>query len=198
MKIFRLLVLSIVILFLVITGISLLIPSHVRISRAANIRASADEIWLQVDDMRNWKEWNPFFSQVPASEIQQTDANGDKPAATKIDGTLIQLKEKKPDERIYVMNTKGRKTVINGWKFINNSVGDSSTLQWYIDFNLRWYPWEKFASLLFERSYGVRIEEGLRNIKKTVEKGRTSLYQNSSGRLFVDLSHFYQIQKIIL
>jgi len=197
-KIFRLLVLSIVILFLVITGISLLIPSHVRISRAANIRASADEIWFQVDDMRNWKEWNPFFSKVPASEIHYTDAKGDKPASTKIDGTLIQLKEKRPDERIYVMNTKGRKTVINGWKFINNSVGDSSTLQWYIDFNLRWYPWEKFASLLFERSYGVRIEEGLRNIKKTVEKGRTSLYQNSSGRLFVDLSHFYQIQKIIL
>jgi len=181
-KIFRLLVLSVVILFLIVTAISLLIPSHVRISKAANIRASAEEVWLQVDDLYSWKEWNPFFSQVPPLDIQYTDPKEGKPASMQIGGTLIQLKEKKPDERIYVMDTKGKKSVINGWKFISNSVGDSSTLQWYIDFNLRWYPWEKFASLLFEKSYGARIEEGLRNIKKTVEKGRTSFYQNSSGR----------------
>jgi hypothetical protein len=197
-RIFRLLLLSVIILFLIVTAISLLLPSHVRISRAANIHANADDIWLLVDDLHSWKEWNPFFSQVPASEIQFIDAKDDKPAAMKLEGTLIQLKEKKPDERIYVMDTKGKKSVINGWKFISNSVGDSSTLQWYIDFNLRWYPWEKFASLLFEKSYGARIEEGLRNIKKTVEKSRTSFYQNSSGRLFVDLSHFYKIQIIIL
>ena len=198
MKIVRLLVLSVIILFLIMTAISLLIPSHIRISRAANIHASAHEVWLQVDDLHSWIEWNPFISQVPVSEIQFIDAKDDQPAAMKIDGTLIQLKEKKPDERVYVMDTKGKKSVINGWKFISNSVGDSSTLQWYIDFNLRWYPWEKFASLLFEKSYGARIEEGLRNIKKTVEKNRTSFYQNSSGRLFVDLSHFYKIQIMIL
>jgi len=151
-----------------------LIPSHVRISRAANIRAGANEVWLQVDDMSSWKEWNPFFSDVPPSNIQFNDAKENNAASMKIGGTLIHLKEKKPDERIYVMDTKGKKTVINGWKFINNSVGDSSTLQWYIDFKLRWYPWEKFASLLFERSYGARLEEGLRNIKKNLERNRTS------------------------
>ncbi len=176
MKIIRLLVLSVIVIFLIITGISLLIPSHVRISRATNIRARANEVWLQVDDMNSWREWNPFFSNVLPSQIQYNDAKENQPASMKIDGTLIKLKEKKPDERIFVMDTKGKKTVINGWKFINNAVGDSSTLQWYIDFNLRWYPWEKFASLLFERSYGARLEEGLRNIKKTLEKDRTSFY----------------------
>ena len=87
----------------------------------------------------------------------------------KIKETLIQLKETKADERIFVMLTKGKKPVINGWKFIKNSGSDSATLQWYIDFNLRWYPWEKFASLLFEKSYGVQMELGLSNIKKIVE-----------------------------
>jgi len=175
-KIFRLLVLSFIILFLVITVISLLIPSHVRISRAANMQASADDVWVQVDNMHSWKEWNPFFSQVPPSEIEFTDSREGRPAVMKIRGTVIQLKEKKPDERIYVMEAKGKTTVINGWKFMSNSVSDSSTLQWYIDINLRWYPWEKFASLLFEKSYGARIEEGLSNIKKTVEKSRISFY----------------------
>jgi hypothetical protein len=43
-----------------------------------------------------------------------------------------------------------------------------------MDFHLRWYPWEKFASLLFEQSYGPKMEQGLGNIKKMVEADRTS------------------------
>ena len=65
---------------------------------------------------------------------------------------------------------------MNGWKFISHAGSDSATLQWYIDFNLRWYPWEKFASLLFEKSYGAQMEQGLSNLKKIVEKRRTSFY----------------------
>ena len=177
MKVFRLLILSCIILFLIVTAISLLIPSHVRISRATNIRATADDVWLLVDDLYHWKEWNPFIGQVPPGEIEYTDTSRGKPAAMKIAATLIQLKEKKSDERIFLMDISGKKPVINGWKFIGNSPGDFSTLQWYIDFNLRWYPWEKFASLLFEKTYGARMEEGLQNIKKTVEKDRTSFYK---------------------
>ncbi len=177
MKIVRLLVLSVVILFLIITAISLLIPSHVRISRATNIHAGSDLVWSKIDDMQRWKQWNPFFMEVPPSEIKYSDVKDGEPSTMKVDKNVIYLKEKKQDERIFVMETKGNKKVMNGFKIISNSVSDSSTLQWYIDFNLRWYPWEKFASLLFEKSYGARIEEGLRNLKKTLEENRASLYQ---------------------
>jgi hypothetical protein len=43
-----------------------------------------------------------------------------------------------------------------------------------MDFRLRWYPWEKFSSLLFEKSYGLTMEKGLNNIKKLSEADRTS------------------------
>jgi ribosome-associated toxin RatA of RatAB toxin-antitoxin module len=160
----------------VVTAISLLIPSHVRISRAADIQATAAEVWQQVDDLQSWKEWNPFFNQLSIGEIEYPDTSHGAPPAMKIKETLIQLKEIKADERIFVMLTKGKKPVINGWKFIKNSGSDSATLQWYIEFNLRWYPWEKFASLLFEKSYGIQMELGLSNIKKIVEKDRASFY----------------------
>lgn len=176
MKIFRLFILSILILFLVVTAISLLIPSHVRISRAANIRATAAEVWQQVDDMRSWSQWNPFFAQVAPGEIGYGDTSGGKLPAMKIGATLIEMKERKSDERVFVMQVEGKKQVLNGWRFINQAGSDSATLQCYIDFNLRWYPWEKFASLLFEKSYGVQMEQGLNNIKKNVEKRRTSFY----------------------
>jgi hypothetical protein len=38
-----------------------------------------------------------------------------------------------------------------------------------MDFHLRWYPWEKFASLLLEKSYGPRMEQGLATLKRLVE-----------------------------
>ena len=103
MRIFGLLILSVLFLFLVVTAISLLIPSHVRISRATNIHATAAEVWQQVDDMRQWREWNPFFTQLSPDEINYTDTSRGKPPAMKISETLIQLKEMKVDERIFVM-----------------------------------------------------------------------------------------------
>ncbi|RYY90244.1 MAG: hypothetical protein EOO15_03290 [Chitinophagaceae bacterium] len=47
---------------------------------------------------------------------------------------------------------------------------DSLTLQWYIDFKLKWYPWEKFSSLFFENSYGNMMQTGLERMKVEAHK----------------------------
>lgn len=187
MHFFRLFIISIILLFLLITGISLLIPFHVRISRAINVHAPATEVWQQVDDMRTWKEWNPFFISVAADKIVYSDTIAGKPAAIEVSGTSIKWKEIKADEHIAVMEKSGHRPVLTGWKCISHAGADSTTVQWYMDFQLRWYPWEKFSSLLFEKSYGPKMEQGLNNIKKLVEADRTSFNRFSSGRLFVAL-----------
>lgn len=174
MRLFKLLIISITILFLLVTGISLLIPFHVRISRATNVSATPTEVWLHVDDMYTWKNWNPFLSSVSPDKISYSDTANGKPRAMKVSGTSIQWKEINPDERIAIMQKPGYRRILNGWKCISHTGTDSTTIQWYMDFHLRWYPWEKFASLLFEQSYGPKMEQGLGNIKKMVEADRTS------------------------
>lgn len=174
MRLFKLLIISIAILFLLVTGISLLIPFHVRISRATNVLGTPTEVWQQVDDMRTWKSWNPFFTSVSPDKISYSDTTNGKPGAMKVSGTSIQWKERKPDEHIAEMKKPGYRSILNGWKCISHAGADSTTVQWYMDFHLRWYPWEKFASLLFEQSYGPKMEQGLGNIKKMVEADRTS------------------------
>jgi hypothetical protein len=37
-----------------------------------------------------------------------------------------------------------------------------------MDFKLRWYPWEKFSSLLLEKRYGPVMEQGLAKLKKSI------------------------------
>lgn len=175
MRFIKLLLISGVLLFILITAISLLIPFDVRISRATNIHAPAGEIWQQVDDMKKWKEWNPFFSNLPAGAIRFSDTSAGNTTTMEVRGTTVRWKEKKRDERIAVMQKGNGKPMINGWKCIQHPGSDSTTLQWYMDFKLRWYPWEKFSSLIFDKSYGPKMEQGLDNIKKKVEADRTSL-----------------------
>jgi hypothetical protein len=174
MRLLKLFIISATFLFILVTAISLFIPSHVRISRATNVLATCDEVWQQVDDMRGWPNWNPFFSGLPAGKISYGDTINGKPGPMKVGGTTIQWKEMKPGERIALMQTD-QKSIVNGWNCINHAGSDSTTLQWYLDFQLRWYPWEKFASLLFNQSYGSKMEQGLENMKKILHDDRTSI-----------------------
>ena len=86
---------------------------------------------------------------------------------------FITIIENKNDEVIAEIRS-GENKIKSGWKTISYPHTDSTTLQWYMDFHLRWYPWEKFRSLLFEPTYGPRMEKGLNNIKKLVEADRAS------------------------
>jgi len=169
MRILKLLFISVVLLFLAVTIISLFIPSSVRISRAVNTYKSAQDVWTYIDDMRDWQKWNPFFSGDQTRRIQYLDSSAGVPQGMKLDETIIRWQEKKADERITTMEKQGFPKIINGVKCIHHPQSDSTTIQWYMDFKLRWYPWEKFASMMFEKSYGVRMEQGLADLKKLVE-----------------------------
>ena len=175
MRYLRLLIGSFIFLFLVVFGISLFIPSNVRISRAINMKAGPEAVWKQVDDMRRWPTWNPFFAGVDPSAIIELDTTGNQLRAMRVNGTDISWQQSGKNERIAAMNRPGRKPVLNGWKSMQIAGSDSTTVQWYMDFKLSWYPWEKFSSLLFERSYGSQMELGLTNLKKIAESDLSSI-----------------------
>jgi len=174
MRLLRLFLISIISLFVVVLAISLFIPSKVRISRATNIRATPAQIFRQLDDMDNWPRWNPFFESVSPGSIERIDTSSGRLNAMRINGTSISWQEKNDSLRIARMERPGKKNVTNGWNLVPLPHSDSTAVQWYMEFNLRWYPWEKFGSLLFDRSYGVQIEQGLVKLKQQSESDRTS------------------------
>jgi Polyketide cyclase / dehydrase and lipid transport len=173
-RILRLFIISFVLLFLLVSAISLFVPSRVRISKAINVKASPAAAWQQIDDMGKWKQWNPFFANVPAELISGMDTSQGRLNAMTVNGTTIRWIQREPGERIAAMERVGRQPVQNGWKCMEIPGADSTTIQWYMDFNLKWYPWEKLGSLLFEKSYGPKMEQGLTNLKKILEADRIS------------------------
>ena len=148
-------------LFLVMTLLSLLIPSRVKVSRTTLINNTTKaKVVEQLAILSNWKNWHPALKAIPENEIQVLSGS-----SVKIRGTTIAITGRKDDELITEMVAGEGRPVTSGFKTIRHQ-GDSSTLQWYMDFKLRWYPWEKFRSLFYENIYGVQMEEGLNNLKQ--------------------------------
>jgi hypothetical protein len=58
----------------------------------------------------------------------------------------------------------------SGWNIFNGRTPNTVTVQWFMDIHLRWFPWEKFSSLLLEKRYGPMMEQGLDKLKKLLEK----------------------------
>ena len=165
MRIIKLGIISIICFSLLITGISLFFPSHVRISKAIDITTNKDSLMSQVGDPANWKKWYPgadtlaYF--VVAGKIKGI-VTGDKQALeiTEINDSAVLAMNVGP-------NSKGGES---GWNIFPGRIPNSLTVQWYMDFHLRWYPWEKFSSLLLEKRYGAMMEQGLTRLKAELEK----------------------------
>jgi hypothetical protein len=44
-----------------------------------------------------------------------------------------------------------------------------TTVQLYYDFHLKWYPWEKLGSIIYDKQLGPSMEKELRELKASVE-----------------------------
>ncbi|GAB4091260.1 SRPBCC family protein [Flaviaesturariibacter terrae] len=154
MRIIKLGLISAFFLFLLWTLLSLLIPSTVRISKATNIAAPPERIWSLVNDSAQWRRWHPWF--------------GD--SSTVLRQVRFQWEERSDSLTRVTLRHPGVRDLHNNFRLYRFERSDSLTLQWYIDFKLRWYPWEKFSSLFFESSYGNMMQEGLVQLKSEAER----------------------------
>lgn len=153
MRIIKLALISFVLIALLFTGISFLFPSHIRISKAINIGAPANRIVPLLSDTTQWPQWHPAF----ASNMQTSSNLVIKPI--QVTDSLVQMQ----------MSNGSKQHLLNGWQLYHHQGTDSITVQWYMDFHLQWYPWQKFGSLFYEPTYGSMMETGLQNLKKAAE-----------------------------
>ncbi len=164
MKLLKLAIISFLFFFLLITGISLFIPSSVRISRAAEISAPKEKVMEQIAHAENWKNWYPG-----ADSLQLLMIAGEPKGVIAVNDSMqgLQITEVNDSTVIAINVGRGSKENHTGWKVMAG--GSSTSVQWYMDFKLHWYPWEKFASLLFDKQYGTPMEMGLNQLKKKLE-----------------------------
>lgn len=149
MRFVKLAFISLVVFSILITLISFFFPSRVRISKATDINRERDAILFQIKDTGNWKNWYPGADSATTLPV------------------ITALTDSSVTAETYLEN--GRKGM-TGWNLYTSSSPATVTVQWYMDFRLRWYPWEKFSGLLMEKRYGPVMERGLEKLKGVLEE----------------------------
>lgn len=162
MRFVKLFIISIVVISVVLIALSLMLPSHVRISRAIDINAPVESIRPNLTNLENWPKWNALLAD---SSLTTVSVNSDHIKTNRFD--------------IYASASVRRDSVSTRWaqpdgrEFTGNFSmlgGDSTTVvQWYFDFYLRWYPWEKFGSIIYDERMGPGMEKSLAQLKTLVE-----------------------------
>jgi hypothetical protein len=161
MRFIKLAILSFIFLFLLVTAISLFIPSHIRISRALNMLAEQDSVYSSVSVIQHWRDWHPALKDLPAADFVMMENGG-----MKVKNDYLKIIRSDKAEVLTELKKQEGRPVISGMKLITHQQSDSLTVQWYMDFQLRWHPWEKFRSLFYENIYGAQMEQGLANLKQ--------------------------------
>lgn len=161
MRFVKLAIISFIVLSLVIYALSLLIPSEMRVSRAVTINANKDSVWKALKDVKAWAEWNVMLQQ-PLTNIV-VDSNGFK--SDQLEVFIVSS----PIDLIQTSWQQFGNEKIQSAFSLTAAGTDRTVLQWYFDFKVKWYPWEKFGSIIFDKQMGPGMEQSLNNLRKRVE-----------------------------
>ncbi len=147
-------------LFGLITLMSLLLPSHIRISRAIDITATREKIYDQIVNFNQWDAWNEYIHTYHNKRIENDELKADE--------MTVSFTGKTDSLLTTAWQQPGGTKFGSGFAVIAQD-SNHTTVQWYFDFYLNWYPWEKFQSIVYDQQFGPLMEKTLANLKKITE-----------------------------
>jgi carbon monoxide dehydrogenase subunit G len=155
-------IISVIGLFAVVTAISLLFPSTVIVSRTVNISSPRDSVLPLVNNMHNWKRWIQGMDQSTVKIFSDTEAD--------MSGTKVVINNISDTAVTSLWQNKQGKWMISSFQLFVDSIHSTTIVNWQFQQQLRWYPWEKFASMMNEKIIGPMMETNLSRLKSLAER----------------------------
>jgi hypothetical protein len=146
----KLIIASLVVFSIVVLFLFALFPSDISVSRVIQIRASPEDVQKKISDLTNWRSWNEML-------ITRPDSNNNL--------------------SIEVLKA-ARDTVMTRWKngrksftgtFVLAEMNGQTVLVWTLKFHINWYPWEKLASMFYDKQLGPVMENSLLKLRNEME-----------------------------
>jgi len=169
-------------LFAVITIIGLFIPSSVKISRGIAINADSAKVYQELSDVKNWNKWLPWITADSGAIVQLSPVTNEPGSFFKWKGLTyksagtITLQQIKPDKIIVLYQLKDMNDSEGGFRLRSTGPSKQETeVQWFMEYKLKWYPWERFYGIFMDHIIGPAFDKGLEQLKRyTEEKTVTS------------------------
>lgn len=162
---------SVISLFVVLTALSLLFPSDLRVQRVVNIGAPREKVLAAVGDLKTWPEWNQFVRGTGLTHLALSTPSAGVGAKLSSDQMTISETAADSDGIALEWDLKGGKRHPGGIA-VGNPNQDSITVEWWFDLHFRWYPWEKLGVFVFDRKLGPVMEQSLDSLRRYVENSR--------------------------
>jgi hypothetical protein len=129
------------------------------------INSSEDKILSKISDLRTWKSWNEF---VYPSSKKDPKAAPDSVWVDylRVDGNEISGAVVDRDHFSTVWSRNNRMFVGEFIIYVKNG---SPVLIWTMQFHVKWYPWEKLASMFYDKQLGPVMERSLVRLRDELQ-----------------------------
>jgi hypothetical protein len=154
MKLIRFAIISMLVIGILITAIASLFPSVVITSRAVEFNATKSQIQHCVKDLSAWKGWMSDWkdqSVMVQDSLAQVGTQTIKMLSSTDSSVLLQ----------WVATGQAPYQVQIEWLPLKEG---TYVIHWSFEQHVKWYPWEKFQTLLNEKVLGAKMEEELQNL----------------------------------
>ncbi|MEN9697626.1 MAG: hypothetical protein RLZ56_1047 [Bacteroidota bacterium] len=156
MRLIKLVIISLLVLSVVVTAISSLFPSTVIVSRAVEMSATAAQIEHLTSNLNEWQYWMSDWKENKATW---------KDGAMHIGTQTISPLTKNDNSVTYNWVAAGQRPYLVKFEWIPLQKG-IYVLHWSFEQHVKWYPWEKFQTLLNEKVLGYKMEVELANLRE--------------------------------
>lgn len=167
MKLFKLALISIVVLFLILTGMGLLLPQTVRVTRTINIDAPQDTLYKYVGNLGNWQLWMEGINDNTVLFISPQKVETSK-ATSSYRKQIYLIKNTRDTIETLWQNGKGN-SLLCVFQLSNNTANNTTKLNWYFEKKLSWYPWQRLPAIASDKIFGPFMESSLDKLKAITE-----------------------------
>lgn len=165
-------------LAVMLTLIGLVIPSSVKISRGIIVNADSIKVYNQLSDVKDWGQWMPWVTADEGALVQisaVTNAPGSyfkwKGLNLRNNGT-IRFISLTPNLITTKYELQGMNDCEGGFRLrsLPNNLSQTE-VQWFMEYKLKWYPWERFYGIFLDHIIGPSLDKGLQELKTYLEAG---------------------------
>ena len=92
------------------------------------------------------------------------------PRKANFGGTSVEITGITDSTIISVWTLQSGGTQTSTMRLIGDSLQKITVVQWQFEQKIKWYPWEKFGSMMNDKILGTMMEKNLGNLRKLVER----------------------------
>jgi hypothetical protein len=162
----KLIIASLVVFSVIILFLFALFPSDISVTRVVEINCSRENLIGKIADLRTWPKWNLLLAAPSANSLSNNHANQIDSGFLNIGGVLVSLLYAGPDS--IVTRWQHNSKTFSGI-FHLTGVDDRVVLEWKLNFHVKWYPWDKLASMFYEKEIGPVMEQSLVKLQAVAE-----------------------------